>query len=69
LCDITLTLSGGQIQTQAAYDSAALFGGTVVPVAITGGTGTYRSIRGDGTAQVPDVKDPSAVEFVLNPST
>ena len=69
LCDITLTLRGGQIQTQAAYDScAALFGGTVVPLAITGGTGDYRGIRGDGTAQVPDAKDPSAVVFVLNPS-
>lgn len=69
LCDITLTLSGGQIQTQAVYDSAALFGGRVVPIAITGGTGDYRGVRGDGTAQVPDVKDPTAVVFVLNPST
>jgi hypothetical protein len=31
LCAITLTLRGGQIQTQAVYDSAALFGGSVVP--------------------------------------
>jgi hypothetical protein len=69
LCDITLTLHGGQIQTQAAYDSTALYGGTIVPVAITGGTGDYRGIRGDGTAQVPDIKDPSAVVFVLNPNT
>src|SRR5689334_19720537 len=28
LCAITLTLRGGQIQTQAVYDSAALFGGS-----------------------------------------
>ena len=67
LCDITLTLRGGQIQTQAAYDSGALFGGKVVPVAITGGTGDYRGARGDGTAQVPNVDDPSSVLFVLNP--
>jgi hypothetical protein len=69
LCDITLTLRGGQIQTQAVYDSAALFGGSVLPLAITGGTGNYRGARGDGTAQVPDVKDPSAVVFVVNPSS
>jgi len=50
------------------YDSAALFGGSVVPLAITGGTGEYREARGDGTAQVPDPKDPTAVVFVLNPS-
>jgi len=68
LCAITLTLRGGQIQTQAVYDSAALFGGSVVPLAITGGTGDYRGARGDGTAQVPDPKDPTAVVFVLNPS-
>jgi hypothetical protein len=61
-------LRGGQIQTQAVYDSAALFGGSVVPLAITGGTGEYRGVRGDGTAQVPDPKDPTAVVFVLNPS-
>ena len=69
LCDITLTLRDGQIQTQAVYNSAALFGGSILPIAITGGTGNYRGVRGDGTAQVPDVKDPSAVVFVLNPST
>jgi len=33
------------------YDSAALFGGSVVPLAITGGTGEYREARGDGTAE------------------
>src|SRR5690349_19718487 len=58
LCAITLTLRGGQIQTQAVYDSAALFGGSVVPLAITGGTGEYRGARGDGTAQVPRPEGP-----------
>ena len=46
LCAITLTLRGGQIQTQAVYDSAALFGGSVVPLAITGGTGDYENASG-----------------------
>lgn len=66
LCNITLTLPEGQIETQAAYDSLALFGGTAVPLAITGGTGRFRGVRGDGTGQVPDVNDPSSVVFVLD---
>ena len=65
LCAITFTLRGGQIETQAVFDSAALFGGTAQPLAITGGTGEYRDAHGDGTGQVPDVNDPSTAMFVL----
>jgi hypothetical protein len=65
VCAITFGLQNGQIETQAVFDSGPLFGGTVVPMAITGGTGEYRGARGEGTAQVPDVNDPSSATFVL----
>lgn len=67
LCSVTFRLAGGQIEAQTAIDSGPFFSGAVGPVAVTGGTGAYRDVGGDGTAQVPDAADPSAVLFVLDP--
>jgi Dirigent-like protein len=66
VCTITFGLQHGQIETQAVFDSGALFGGTALPMAITGGTGDYRDARGEGIAQVPDVNDPASATFVLS---
>lgn len=65
LCQISFTLRDGQLQTQAVYDSGTFFSGAPAALAVTGGTGTYRSARGDGTATVPDVADSSSVLFQL----
>jgi hypothetical protein len=66
LFTVTLTLARGQIEAQGSYDSAALFAGQILPIAITGGTGDYRDARGEGTVQVPvDVPNYADVNFVL----
>jgi hypothetical protein len=66
LFTVTLTLPGGQIETQGLYDSTVLFSGKTLPIAITGGTGEYRDARGDGTVQVPpDVPNQADANFVL----
>jgi len=66
-CLAIFTLEGGQIVTDALYDTAAVFGGKIGPLAITGGTGVYRNVRGHGTVQVPtDVPDQADANFVLN---
>jgi len=53
---------------QGLADNAALFGrGETNPLSIIGGTGIYRTARGDGTVQVPpDVPDQTDANFVLN---
>ncbi|HEV7421260.1 MAG TPA: hypothetical protein VGO30_15620 [Mycobacterium sp.] len=67
-CGATFTLEGGQIAVQGLVDNAALFvRGDPTPLYITGGTGIYRTARGDGTIQVPiDVPDQTDANFVLN---
>ncbi len=67
-CDATFNLAGGQIAVQGMLDSAALFvTGATNPLSIIGGTGIYRTARGDGTIQVPlDVPNQTDANFVLN---
>jgi hypothetical protein len=67
-CGATFTLADGQIAVQGLVDNAALFvRGDPTPLYITGGTGMYRTARGDGTIQVPvDVPDQTDANFVLN---
>jgi hypothetical protein len=67
-CGATFSLADGQIAVQGLADNAALFvRGDPTPLYITGGTGVYRTARGDGTIQVPvDVPDQTDANFVLN---
>jgi hypothetical protein len=67
-CRATFNLAGGQIVVDGAVDSAAPFvRSDACPLAITGGTGTYRNARGDGTSQlVPNVPNDTDANFVLN---
>jgi hypothetical protein len=67
-CNATFNLAGGQIVTQGAGDTAALFvRGDTVPFSIVGGTGMYQNARGNGTVQVPpDVPNLTDANFVLN---
>lgn len=66
VCQVAFALQGGQLETQLVFDSGPFFSGAPAPIAITGGTGPYRGDRGDGTATIPNVADPSAVQFDLN---
>ena len=67
LCTASFMLAGGQIITQGLSDTAALFGGKVIPwAAITGGTGIYRNAHGSSTVAVPvDVPNQTDADFVL----
>ena len=66
-CTATFVLARGQITCQGLSDSAAFFGGATVPFAITGGTGIYRHVGGEGTIQVPqDVPNLTDANFVLH---
>ena len=56
------TLPGGEISAQGTFTGSRLFGGKTLRFPITGGTGTYRYARGQGTIQVPDQTD---ARFVL----
>jgi len=61
-CAVTLTLDGGEIGVQTVTDSAALFQrAETVPLAIVGGTGLYRNVRGEGTFQAPNQTDGNVV--------
>ena len=53
--------------TQGLSDTAALFGGKIIPwAAITGGTGIYRNAHGSSTVAVPvDVPNQTDADFVL----
>ena len=66
-CNVTFTLDGGQIVVQSLLDNGATFvRGEPNPLSIVGGTGIYRTARGDGTMQVPvDVPDQTDANFVL----
>lgn len=69
LCTVTFVVNGGQISTQGLFDGDALFGGQLLPFAITGGTGVYRGAHGEATVRVPtDVPNQTDAEFVLNPT-
>jgi allene oxide cyclase-like protein len=57
LCSASLDLARGQLMTRLLADTAAFFGGTPLPFAITGGTGSYRQARGDGTITVLNATD------------
>jgi allene oxide cyclase-like protein len=67
-CNVTFNLDGGQIGVQGLFDNAALFvRGDTNPLYITGGTGIYRTARGDGTIQVPvEVPDQTDANVVLD---
>lgn len=66
-CAIVFGFADGQIFTSGLFDSTALFGGTTLPLTITGGTGRYRDAHGDGTGQVPpDVPNQTDANFSLN---
>ena len=67
LCTASFMLAGGQIITQGLSDTAALFGGKIIPwAAITGGTGIYRNAHGSSTVAVPvDVPNQTDADFVL----
>jgi hypothetical protein len=56
-----LSLAGGQIASQALFDSADLFGGKTLTAAITGGSGIYRNAKGDGTVQLLNSTDANLV--------
>ena len=52
---------------QAADRTTHLFGGKILAIPITGGTGVYRTARGEGTVQIPlDVPDQADASFVLH---
>jgi hypothetical protein len=66
MCVFNFSLRGGQISTQGLSLTAEEFGGKTVSFPITGGTGTYRHARGEGTVQVPqDVPELADANFVL----
>ena len=45
-------LACGQITTQGLVDSAVVFGGEIRAFPITGGTGIYRNVHGEGAVEV-----------------
>jgi hypothetical protein len=66
MCVINFSLPGGQISTQGLSVTADEFGGETVSFPITGGTGRYRHVHGEGTVQVPqDVPNLADANFVL----
>jgi hypothetical protein len=67
VCTGNFVLAGGQIITQALFDTADLFAkGKTVPWAVIGGTGIYRNAQGSGTVQVPpDVPNETDATFVF----
>jgi hypothetical protein len=60
-CAASLDLARGQLMTRFFGDTAAFFGGTPLPFAITGGTETYRDAQGDGTITVVNATDAKIV--------
>ena len=66
-CSGTFNLDGGQIMVQGLADNALFGRGETNPLSIIGGTGIYRTARGEDTIQVPpDVPDQTDANFVLN---
>lgn len=49
LCTLTFKLDQGQISVQALYRRSLLLHGADLNVAVVGGTGSYRNVRGAGT--------------------
>jgi hypothetical protein len=66
MCVFNFSLPSGQISAQGLALTAEEFGGKTVSFPITGGTGTYRHARGEGTVEVPqDVPNLADANFVL----
>ncbi len=61
LCDVSYVLTGGTLVGTGAFN----FNATTFAVAITGGTGKYRSLTGDLEA-TPAAKHSQHLAFVLN---
>lgn len=57
-CSVDYVLPGGQLHTETFGANDFLFSGKPFPFSVIGGTGTYRTARGEGTIRIPpDVKD------------
>jgi hypothetical protein len=66
LCVVTYSLPGGQISSQGLFVSSDLFGGKTLTGPVTGGSGTYRHARGEGSVHIPQgVPNLADAEFVL----
>jgi hypothetical protein len=48
-CAVTVALEHGQIALEALVANSAITSGRPFPMAVAGGTGSYRSARGDAT--------------------
>lgn len=63
-CAIDIILAGGQLYIEGIGSTADLFGGKKFTFGVIGGTGKYRSARGEGSFAV-DVKHPTdALEVI-----
>lgn len=69
LCTVTFSLADGQLIGEGLVRTADLFGGKLQSFAITGGTGSFRHARGQGTIQLPtDVPNETDANFTLDPA-
>jgi len=65
-CTLFYIFPRGTIMTRLLGAKDDVFGGKAVPFAVLGGTGVYRTARGDGTIVVPtDVPDQTDASIVL----
>jgi hypothetical protein len=60
-CSTTTVLAEGNLTSSIMADHAAFFGGTPVAAAMTGGTGIYRTARGEATVTVLNATDANVV--------
>jgi hypothetical protein len=60
----TFSLPGGQIASEGVFVASELFAGKLLTFAITGGTGSYRHARGEGSIRIPP-SQPTDAAFVL----
>jgi hypothetical protein len=66
ICSADFTLAGGKINLEGLANTADIFGGKTVTAPITGGSGIYRNVHGEGTVNVPqDVPNLADANFVL----
>ncbi|MGH8994081.1 MAG: allene oxide cyclase barrel-like domain-containing protein [Acidimicrobiia bacterium] len=61
VCAATFAFDGAQLVTAFMGDTAGLAGGKPMPFSVTGGTGTYRDVRGHGTITMTSPTDASFV--------
>ena len=67
ICTANFVLAGGQISAEGLFNTADVFGGKTVVFPITGGSGIYRNVHGQGTVDVPqDVPNLTDANFVLS---